>query len=140
MARKLARRRERLHQRDPRCYLCKIVTILPKVLASMTGVPPEKLVKFLPPDLLHKMATIDHEFVRYDPRRRIPEKNGIERTFLCCYKCNAKRGEDDYLSLDVEVRRIASEGRGAWTLGDIAKIAPKDLPGGENVGEQARPN
>ena len=78
-SRALRAQRERLHKRDPRCYLCGQLTVLIDTRKHQGPLP-------------SNMATIDHIYTKFDPRRRQPPQHGERRHFLACMLCNVRRG------------------------------------------------
>ncbi len=89
------KKRKILWDKNPHCYHCNILTILPEQLKPNTYPP--------------NMATIDHIFTRLDPRRRQPHK-GEERYWLSCKKCNEERGATLESELPIEELRKRSTG------------------------------
>jgi hypothetical protein len=95
-SRRLRNRRFNLWMKDPRCYICKRLTIDPDWAAKCLGVDKKNLfTKGFPPDELRQpIATIDHFVSKYNRKeRRKPTTK--ERTALCCWGCNDKRAKDE---------------------------------------------
>jgi hypothetical protein len=74
----------KLWNEDPRCYWCKIPTVL-------TNTANEKLA--------HNTATVDHLISRYNPGRWLKKKTGQKRKVLACFACNQKRSMQETLCL-----------------------------------------
>lgn len=71
-------RRERLWNKDPRCFWCGVVT----KPTNKHGGKQE-----------NDMATLDHVYSRLDPKRK-QNLNLEVKTVLSCYLCNQKRGKE----------------------------------------------
>jgi len=103
-SRRLRDRRDRLWSENPHCYICGRITILPSQLVKDYKISnPAKLMKFIPDEVKKRIATIDHEVNRFDPRRQVQE--GRPRTYLACKECNDNRGNKDYNRLPIEERQ-----------------------------------
>lgn len=76
--RQLRKQRTRMWQRDPHCFYCRVVTVLPRPGHPKGPTPPN-------------LATIDHLRPRHHPGRHEPNPNGELRRVLSCYKCNNER-------------------------------------------------
>lgn len=71
-------KRNTMWARDRRCHWCHEETILPTVCDPAK--PPAN------------MATLDHFYHQFDPRRKEPDGEIIY--VLACYRCNQKRGAE----------------------------------------------
>lgn len=78
-----AKRRKRLFKENPFCVYCGIKTIL----LPNKG---RRGKKWQP----NNLATIEHIYTRFDPRRRTPNVNNERRHVLACYKCNHEKGQE----------------------------------------------
>ena len=81
--------KEKLWQQDKRCYWCKRFTKLLSI--------PEISGKADP-----LLATLDHIYSRYSPKRFIRAKNGEVRKVLACYECNSRRAREETSKLSKE--------------------------------------
>lgn len=101
----IRRRVRKLWAEDPHCRLCGRRTVLVDDLARLHRVKLH-LACEIPREAQEQMATLDHLVNRFEPARQV--KEGKVRTRLVCRKCNNERGNRDYRSLPVEVRRQMS--------------------------------
>lgn len=85
------RRRTNLWHRDPHCYWCSCLTILPT---------PDH-VKIVPKN----QATLDHLVSRLKGRNGKDWPNGIN-TVLACWQCNNDRGKVEQSHVDINILRI----------------------------------
>jgi hypothetical protein len=56
------------------------------------------------------MATVDHLYSRYDPRRWVKAKDGEVRKVLACFECNNKRASWETKNLGQE--ELSKRGQG----------------------------
>lgn len=68
------RRRKRLHENNPHCHWCGILTV--------EGGSPRHA----------NAATLDHVYSRLDPRRA----SGPSPVVLACYSCNQRRSREEH--------------------------------------------
>lgn len=113
--RRLTKRRKHLWKENPNCFFCGIETILPHVAALKYDVPLSRIGK-LPKNILNRIATIDHEFCRFEPERL--QNHNRPTTRLACFACNSKEGMRRFKALPASFRR-------AWTrgLGEFRRFA-----------------
>lgn len=74
---RLKRRRKALWQKNPRCFWCRVVTVLPPEDAGQNR-----------KEYSDNEATIEHLRFRLDPTRQEPNPNNHPRTVLACRRCN----------------------------------------------------
>ena len=97
------KRREKLFKENPHCYYCNVLTIFDRPTKHNKG-------RGWQPD---NLATIEHLYSRFDPRRKIPNTNNERRHVLACYKCNHERGKAEVNALPRETQvEIGCRGRG----------------------------
>lgn len=101
------KRRARLHKEDPKCRLCRVVTLLPEQVHAIVGGDFGKLTKTLKrhKDLKDRMATFDHMRSRLNPNRG---KDSKECTRLLCWRCNFEDGVRELVSLGIDEQRARS--------------------------------
>lgn len=90
---KLKRMRVAFWKKDPKCYYCSQITILPTDFPDLL----ELQAKGITPD---NMATIEHLHTRYDKERF--EKGGEDNCVLACYKCNHEKERERSSQLSKE--------------------------------------
>ncbi len=133
---RLARRRERLWKENPHCFFCGVETILPHVAALKYNVPLSKITKNLPKDVLNRMATIDHEFCRFEPERLQNHRRPTTR--LACFKCNSEEGMKKFNTLPASFRKAWARGLGEFRRyvlrGGIGR--PKNITLGDAFGPE----
>lgn len=90
-----ARRRLNLWRKDPCCFWCEVVTVLP---------PPE----FQGRKPTDDEATLDHVLSRYvrEPGEQFPAGSN---TVLACRACNLRRSAEEEAAMSVEERRKAAQ-------------------------------
>lgn len=94
-AKNIARRREILWHRDPRCHWCGCLTrLMPGDQHKRAGQPKD-------------MATVDHLDSRLSGQKA-QYHAGEERTVLACQECNTRRGREEEQRLGIEEQRRRS--------------------------------
>lgn len=98
---RLQRQRFRLWQQDPRCYYCRVITILPESLSLPRA--RNGGLKVYP----NNLATLEHLRSRLHPKRLEPNPTYTEqRHVLACRKCNQETCRRDELLAGIdELRR-----------------------------------
>ena len=96
--RSVKKRRTNLWNRDPHCYYCGCLTILPD---DVEGYKDKGHIKVTP----NNMATIEHLISRLHPLRG--KTKGI--TTLACYKCNNEVNHEDMTNLGADFWREFSK-------------------------------
>lgn len=87
----------RLHKRNPHCYYCGVLTVLPESGVNTPG------------ESVPNMATRDHVYSRWHPIRytNSPDRSKV---VLACYKCNHSRNELEQQSIPKEVKMARGSG------------------------------
>jgi len=93
MNKNLKKRRIKLWEKsNGLCYWCKRKTILPNELLKKYNTDQSGEI---PQEALYKMATIEHIYSRFHPKRNSNNDSHEERLKLSCYECNHERGKKE---------------------------------------------